>query len=161
MGCSKNDDNFFVTGYAPIYKDKQSVEDIRMTNFPTSISSAGKIVTQGNIVYVVDVGLGIHLIRYIPPNAPEHIGFIQSKGCNDLAIKNHYLYTNNMLDLVVLNITNPTSAYLLSRTPNVFEKSNTLLPPSSGSYFECLRDNDSVLVGWNLQVLENPKCYYE
>ncbi len=158
-GCQKSEEELIVTGYAPIYRASNT--EVRLTPSPTEITAAGKVVTKGDVIYVVEIGQGIHILRYIPGTAPSHIGFINSVGCSDLAIKGNRIYTNNLQDLVTIDISSTDQIKVLSRTKDVFQNQISDHPPATGYYFQCPRDNDSILVGWSLQLLQNPKCYYE
>lgn len=160
LSCNSKQD-IKVNGYAPIYSDKKSTTEVRIVNSPSKITSAGRIVTQGNTIYVVESGLGIHILEYYPSQPPKHVGFIECLGCSDLAIRENKMYTNNMTDLVVLDISQRQEPKVVGRNKDVFQNTLADHPPLTGFYFECPRDNDSVIVGWNLQVLENPGCYYE
>ncbi len=160
--CYKSENNISIQGYAPIYVASSSIKSIYASNTPSSITTGGKILTQGYRIYVVESGSGVHILNYNGLNAPEHLSFIHIKGCQDIALKDNYLYANNLDDLVTLDIANIYNPKVLSRNEGVFADDLSLEhPPLTGFYYECPRDNDSIIVGWELTILKNPKCYYE
>ncbi len=160
--CYKSQNDVTIEGYAPIYGNTAEIHKIYSDLTPTQITNGGKILRSGSRIYVVESGLGIHILKYLPSEGPIHEAFIHVMGCNDIALKDGYLYANNLDDLVVIEIKDVLNPRVVNRTPDVFSGATLIdLPPMRGTYYECPRDNDSTLIGWELKVLKNPKCFYE
>jgi len=78
---------------------------------------------------------------------------------SELAIKSNYLYTNNMDDLVVFDLSNITSPHLVNRINGAFPQISQKYPPFNGVYFECPDPSKGIVVGWEEKLLnETPKC---
>lgn len=147
-----------VLGYAPVYAaddDLKTIEGQGVTPF----TNPGKIYAYGNYSLQVDNGLGIHIINSADPSNPQKIGFIQVKGCSEVSIKNNILYTNNMTDLVSINISDLNNVVVESRIQDAFPLNTLSTPPIAGVYFECVDNEKGTVIGWTQQQLEKPKCY--
>lgn len=146
-----------VDAYVPIYNSKISAEAItQLTVQP--IVNGGKIATLGNYVFQVEEDKGIHVINYSNPSNPVKTTFIQIALCRELTLKGNYIYTNNMADLVVLDISNLAAVKLTFRISNAFPDLGIQYPSANGVYFECPDASKGVVTGWVLQKIKNPKC---
>jgi len=146
-----------VDAYVHIYGNVQETKQITLQS-PQPIVNGGKIATLGNYVYQVETDKGIHIIDYTNPAAPVKKGFIKDALCRELAIKGNYIYTNNLTDLVVIDISNPNVVTVSSRIDNSFPDLATQYPPCSGCYFECADPAKGMVIQWTKQQVTNPKC---
>jgi hypothetical protein len=144
-----------VDGWAPIYASTDSIRKIESVA-ARSIEDGGKIYIKDKILYQVENGRGIHVIDYSNPSAPQKLGFIRCYGAQELSIQDHYLYTNNVNDLVVIDIANLDNVQVAGRKENMLTMVSTA-PPESG-YFECPDKSKGEIVGWERKLLPNPKC---
>src|SRR5690242_18709881 len=97
-----------ITGYRPIYASVQEANAIGIEAArPTT--HAGKIYAYGNYLFQVEDGEGIHIINNTAPQQAQKVGFLKIPTCSEISIKANYLYTNNLNDLVVFDISNITS----------------------------------------------------
>lgn len=160
-GCVKRERAYpsNVAGYKPIYSTSSSNTFSYTT--AKNISHAGKIYVKDNYLFQVDVGTGIHIIDATNPLQASRSGFIKIDGCQELSINGHYLYTNNMADLVVIDISDYTHPVLAKRIAGAFDllTNDSNLPPVSG-YFECVDNSKGKVVGWYPDVLEKATCFY-
>ena len=151
-------------GYSPIYStDVASLKAIKAEPARTTING-GKIYTVGNLLFQVELDSGIHIINYENPASPQKLGFIKSFLCKELAVKNGFIYTNNLSDLVVIDINNPADIKEVGRTPDVFPDLASQYPPKlSGQfervYFECPDSKKGTVIGWKKQTINKPKCW--
>ena len=152
-------------GYSPIYAADASVfKQIQAEPARTTING-GKIYTVGNLLFQVEQDSGIHIINYSNPSSPQKLGFIKSFLCKELAVKNGFIYTNNFSDLVVIDINNPGNIHEVSRTPGVFPDLSLQYPSKTVAnqferiYFECPDPKKGVIVAWEKQTINNPKCW--
>lgn len=145
-----------VDGYAPIYGDKAKIKEIKSTD-PVPIEDGGKIYVKGNIFYQVETGKGIHVLDITDPANPQKLYFIEVMGAQEISIKNNTLYTNNLNDLVTIDISNPADVKLVDRIPNVFNLVDPATPPGTG-YYECVDASKGDVIGWELKELHYPKC---
>src|SRR5258705_13762708 len=131
-----------VEGYAPVYsQDISSLKTIKAAPARTTVNG-GKIYAVGNLLFQVEQDSGIHVINYANPSSPQKLGFIRSFMCKELALKNGFIYTNNLSDLVVIDINNISNIIEVGRTADVFPDLSLQYPPKSANqfekiYFEC------------------------
>lgn len=148
-----------VDGYVPVYASKTAATTITSTTAQPFING-GKIATLGNTLYQVEQDKGIHIINISNPALPTKIGFINIALCRELTLKGSYLYTNNLNDLVVLNISDPAHVTESSRIANAFPDLGVQFPSDAqpGDYFECADANKGVVVRWEFTKVNNPQC---
>ena len=146
-----------VDAYIPVYSTSPDDKKIEL-QLPQPILSGGKIATLGNYVFQVENDKGIHIIDYSNPAAPVKKGFIKNFLCRELAIKGNYIYTNNLADLVVIDISNVNTVSVSSRINNAFPDLSLQYPPASNCYFECADPAKGLVVRWDLKKVNNPKC---
>ena len=151
-------------GYSPIYStDVASLKTIKAEPARTTING-GKIYTVGNLLFQVELDSGIHIINYANPASPQKLGFIKSFLCKELTVKNGFIYTNNLSDLVVIDINNPSNIREVGRTPDVFPDLASQYPPKNPNqwervYFECPDAKKGTVVAWKKQTINKPKCW--
>lgn len=144
-----------VDGWAPIYANTDSVKKIEGLA-PRAIESGGKIYIKDQLLYQVENGQGIHVIDYSNPESPQKVRFIRCFGAQELSIMDNYLYTNNVNDLVVIDISDLDNIQLKGRKGNLLRMVSTA-PPEDG-YFECPDNSKGEIVGWQQKLLHNPRC---
>ena len=146
-----------VDAYVPTYASKTDAAQIAWQS-PQPIVNGGKIATIGSRLYQVETDKGIHVIDISNPATPVKTGFIKNGLCRELTLKGNYIYTNNLTDLVVLDVSNSNSVSVSSRISNAFPDLAVQYPPCTNCYFECADPAEGVVVQWNLQQVNNPKC---
>jgi hypothetical protein len=146
-----------VDTWVPVYSSKAEAEKIIQLT-PQPIVNGGKIATLGNYVFQVETGKGIHITDYSNTTAPVKKSFISIAQCQELTLKGNYLYTNNMADLVVLDLSTTTAIKLTSRVVNAFPDLAIQYPPASRAYFVCADASKGQVIGWELKKIKNPKC---
>lgn len=150
-------------GYKPIYANNLSdyKEVYTMPARPTT--KAGKIYVQGNLLFQVEQDSGIHVINIADRSNPVKLGFIRSVLCKEVAVKNGYVYTNNLADLVIVDITNIGAVKVKSRLENVFPELTLHSPPRENdmqtTYFECPDPEKGFVIGWEKTTITKPKCW--
>ena len=153
-----------VEGYSPVYStDIASLKAIKAEPARTTVNG-GKIYTVGNLLFQVELDSGIHIINYANPVSPRKLGFIKSLLCKELAVKNGLIYTNNLSDMVVIDINNPADIKEVGRTTAVFPDLASQYPPKTSNqfervYFECPDPKKGTVVAWKKQTINNPKCW--
>jgi hypothetical protein len=151
-----------VLGYVPVYATGATVKNIT-AGPPRPTVNGGKIYTVGNLLFQVEVDSGIHVINYANPASPQKLGFIRSFLCKELSVKNGFIYTNNLSDLVVIDINNMNNVHEVSRVASVFPDlalQYPVIPNSSGTiYFECPDPAKGIVTSWQLTTIKKPKCW--
>ena len=145
-------------GWAPVYSTNTEALTISSAD-PKTIEKGGKIYLKNDTLYQVEVGKGIHVLDISQPSNPRKLQFITVLGAQEMAIKDNYLYTNNMNDLVVVDIRKLSDVKLADRIANVFHMIDKNYPPGNG-YYECVDPNKGEVIGWEQKVLNYPKCQH-
>jgi len=153
-----------VEGYSPVYSQDVSTLKIIKAEPARTTVNGGKIYTVGNLLFQVEQDSGIHVINYANPSNPQKLGFIRSFMCKELAVKNGFIYTNNLNDLVVIDINNISNITEVGRTADVFPDLALQYPPKTANqfetiYFECPDPKKGVIVAWKKQTINKPKCW--
>jgi hypothetical protein len=143
-------------GYKPIYADPSLAKEVKYQSART-VTNAGKIYYKGGYIFQVDQGTGIHIVNATDPSQADRIGFIAINGCQEIAIAGNYLFTNNLTDLITVDISDYTQPKVVKRIANSFSLSNNELPPVRG-FFECPDKSKGVVIGWAKATLKFPKC---
>jgi len=129
-----------------------SYEDMRqpVKSTPASvIGSAGKIYIQGNYLFVNEKYKGIHVFDNSDPASPVNLTFIDIPGNVDLAVRGNYLYADNYVDLIVLDISNITAPFEVARIKDIFPYT---IPATDDPYPISEINNDKgVIVGWQVK----------
>jgi len=154
-----------IEGYVPVYAQDVSTLKTVKAEPPRTTVNGGKIYTVGALLFQVEQDSGIHIINYANPSSPVKLGFIKSFLCKEISVKNGFIYTNNLSDLVVIDINNPADVKEVARTPNVFPDLASQYPPKNSIsqfetvYFECPDPKKGTVIAWKKQTINNPKCW--
>lgn len=142
--------------YRPIYSSYDQIRTVE-TLPPRPIRTPGKIYVKDGFLFINDVGQGIHIVDNHDPANPVKLSFVAVPGVRELAIKDSILYTDNIVDLVALNVANPRNVRLVKRIENAFPY--TAYPPMQNVRFECPDSDKGLVVGWEKADLKDPQCY--
>ena len=119
------------------------------------MAKAGKIYVRGNMIYQNDIGAGIHVIDNSVPAAAHRIAFIEVAGATEIAMKGNSLFTNNYMDIVEIDISNPAAPVEKTRVRDAFYTNDNNFPyvwqapPSGAGYYLCPQYyTDSVVIDW-------------
>ena len=149
-------------GLSPVYAPSENARKITIAPGRPTING-GKIYTTGNLLFQVEQDSGIHIINYSDPQNPVNTGFIRSLLCKELSVKNGYIYTNNLSDLVVIDLNDPGGVREVSRVPDVFPDLALQYPPKTNQnerlFFECPDPSKGVVIGWTSTTIKKPKCW--
>ncbi len=142
--------------YRPVYL---AFADARLvqTLGPQPLKTPGKIYVKDNVLFINEVGRGIHVVDNRDPAKPVKLSFISIPGNRELAIKDSILYADNTLDIVALNIADPRNVRLVKRVENAFPKAN--FPNQRNIRFECPDPDRGVIVAWEKTKLAQADCY--
>ncbi|MEL6926488.1 MAG: hypothetical protein AAFO94_20770 [Bacteroidota bacterium] len=107
--------------FTPIYKTLDEIRKEIKIEGPRTLENPGKLYFYGDYILINEIKEGIHIIDNSDPKQPKNLSFIGIPGNVDLAAKNGRLYVDNYIDLLTLDISNPTAPKLVTRTEEVFE----------------------------------------
>lgn len=142
--------------YVPVYAQLQELEAITMEQ-PKSTVKAGKIYAYGNYIFQNDINTGIHIIDNSTPSQPHKVSFLKIPYSTELAIKDNFLYTNSVSDLIVISLQNPLQPVVVKRVKDAFPIISQQYPPQSG-YFVCVDQQKGIVVDWVLKSVKAPTC---
>jgi len=122
QGCVKNDcdKTYTYTYYKPVYKTSDEVRANIKSNAPKPVINPGKIYLKDNYIFLNEVNKGIHVIDNTNPVNPKNIAFIDLPGNVDIAVKGNILYADFYMDLVAMDIADPTQIVVKKIVDNVF-----------------------------------------
>lgn len=143
--------------YVPVYMKPENLTAISVQS-AKAITKPGKVYVKGNLLLQNDVNTGVHLIDISNPAQPVKLAFLNVPFSTEISIKDNFLYVNNFNDLLVFNISNPSSPSLIKRLEDVFPYHNNEYPPVSNTYFECVDPSKGIVVDWKLATVTDPKC---
>lgn len=150
--------SLIINGYKPIYISKSQAQQI-YSDAPQNIVQLGKIYTKFPYIYINESGMGVHVFDNTNPANPIRVAFIHIPGNHDIAIKDNYLYADNITDLVTINISNIQNIEVVNRVPNMYPLTQVAYPLNFGGYFECVDTTKGMIIGWQEAELENPQCH--
>ncbi|GGM86435.1 hypothetical protein GCM10010967_18390 [Dyadobacter beijingensis] len=145
------------TGYRPVYKNAEDVAKVEVSA-AQALKEPGKIYTFGRYLFINELGKGIHVIDNADSTKPENLSFISITGNYDIAVKDNWLYADNLSNLLVIDISDPKAPRLTKTIANALPVQN--YPPMTGIYFECADPKKGVVVDWEkVSMDKQPKCY--
>ena len=144
----------------PVYMSKDEFKATTKVAATHPMTNPGKICLYGNYIFINELNEGIHVIDNTDPSSPRNVAFIEIMGNIDLAAKDGILYADNMIDLLLFDISNPGAPQLKSRLEGVFEG---VLPATNNDYpvANKIDFGEKVVVGWTQEeVTEDTRFYY-
>lgn len=100
-----------------------SWEDLRspvVSAEPRAIGEFSNIVVYKDYLIVSEAGEGLHIIDNSNASAPESISFIPVYGAQQFAVVGDILYARSYVDLVAIDISDPTNSVEVGRLEDVF-----------------------------------------
>ncbi len=146
-----------VDAFVPVYTSQSEIEQISVGPKTLTVE-AGKIYAYGNYIFQNDVNTGIHITDNTNKGNPVKIAFLNLPLSTEIAVKGNFLYSNNYVDLVVFDITDPSNPKLVKRVKNVFPAENQDHPAATNAYFQCADNSKGIVVKWELKNIDIPKC---
>lgn len=137
------------TTYTPLFMTRAHLESSIASVTSQKLVDPGKMLVYQNYIFLVEKFQGVHVIDNSNPSVPTKVSFIRVPGCIDIASKDNYLFVDNAVDLVTLNISNVTQVSVVARKKNAFPELN---PPDLGYlpsiYDVTNRQAGLIIVGW-------------
>lgn len=113
------------------------------------IQASGKIYIQGNYLFVNEKYKGIHVFDNSNPESPVNLAFLDIPGNVDLAVRGNYLYADNYVDLVVLDISDLNNPVEAARIKDIFPYT---IPETTEVYpIANINQAEGVIVGWQVK----------
>jgi LVIVD repeat len=109
------------TQWNPVYKTDAELKTPPQYQAARPLKNTGKIYFYDKYILVNELKQGIHVIDNTNPAAPINVGFISIGGNVDIAVQGNYLYADNYMDLITLDIstiTNPPAVPMKCSIPH-------------------------------------------
>lgn len=106
--------SFLSAGGQRVLSDKPRAID------PQKITSPGKIWLQGNLLFVNDKTLGVHIFNITIPNLPVRLCALDVPENTDIAVLSNALYVNSKANMLVYDITDPVHPKQVATVSNLF-----------------------------------------
>ncbi len=106
----------------PVYVDEATIRTDITYNASRALENAGKIYSYGKYIFINEQREGLHIIDNSEPTSPQNIGFINIPGNFDMAIRDDVLYADSYIDLLAIDISDPTNPDLLCRLESVYNQ---------------------------------------
>jgi len=129
--------------YTPITMTRAELNQSVKIQAARALRQTGKIYVRTPYLFINDKYEGVHIIDNTNPANPQKIAFIAVPGCLDMAVKGNSLYVDNAIDLVTINISNPSQPQFIKRIESVFPIN--VVSPDGYSYDIT---GDKIIVGW-------------
>lgn len=108
--------------FQPVYVDESEIRVDINANPSREIENPGKIYSYGKYLFINEKREGLHIIDNSEPTSPQNLGFINIPGNFDMAVRNNILYADSYIDLLSIDITDPTNPELLCRQESVYNQ---------------------------------------
>jgi hypothetical protein len=108
------------TQWNPVYKTDAELKTPPQYQAARPLKNTGKIYFYDKYILVNELKQGIHVIDNTNPAAPQNVGFISIGGNVDIAVQGNFLYADNYMDLITLDISTITNPKVTCRTDAVF-----------------------------------------
>ena len=149
--------------YAPVYKSLQELRTPVSSGDAQPLEEIGKIYVYKDYIFVNELYKGVHVIDNRDPSNPKAIAFIDIPGNVDIAVRNNFLYADSWIDLVVVDISNPTDVTEIKRVEDVFPNTGpTFLVMDeleTASHFEEVDSRQGIVIGWEYAHTEFFYCF--
>jgi hypothetical protein len=139
ISCKKDTVSEHYTFFRPVYSTKEAVKAGIKSTGPQVVLNPGKLVMNGNFVFLNDIDRGIHIIDNSDPCRPKTVSFIPIPGCVDMAIKGSYLFADCYTGMVTMDISDPLNIIVTQFLDGVFPERN---------YSNFVADTARIILQW-------------
>ena len=115
----------------PIYLSYDALRTSFKVNTEQVLERPGKIYFKDNYMYINEYQKGIHVVDLSDPENPTKKSFIEIPGNVDMSIRNDVLYAESYVDLVLIDVSDPTQPKFIKRIEDMFEY---VIPPYDYEY---------------------------
>lgn len=153
ISCDKQKDEV-VDGWKPIYSSTENTSSVEVSA-TAPIENPGRIYLYEDLLMVNEQSKGVHIYDNSNVNSPVELSFVAIPGNMDFSVNSGFMYADNITDMVVIDINNPSDPQFVRRIPEVFPVQQF---PDEFGPFECVDPEKGTVVGWEKARLVNPKC---
>lgn len=159
-----------VIGLSPVYGTIDDIQDLVTAEESRDLKTVGKIYTYQNLLFINEVGTGLHVYDNVDPKNPEPLKFINIPGNVDIAIKDAYIYADMGSGIITIDMSNLNQLRITDFSTEYLEENLDVRPPehlinqlniSGKVYFECIDRSEGKIITWKKQEMPQPECYIE
>lgn len=115
----------------PVYLSYDALRTSFKVSTEQDLEKPGKIYFNDNFMYINEYQKGIHVVDLSDPASPLKLSFIEIPGNVDMSIRNDVLYAESYVDLVLIDVSDPTLPSFIKRIEDMFEY---VIPPYDYEY---------------------------
>ena len=104
----------------PIYLGYEALRAAVRSDAPRAITAIGRLYLYGDFVFLNSLNEGVHVIDNRDPENPVNLAFLVIPGNTELEIRDDYLYADSYVDLVTLDLDNPSQIGEVARQEGIF-----------------------------------------
>lgn len=122
ISCTDNCENSETYVYLqPVYTSAAEVRASYASLDARSLENPGKIYRKDHYLFINEFGKGVHIFNNNDKSNPQALSFLNIPGSFDVAVKGNIMYVDSFVDLLVLDISDPTDVKLVKRLENVVD----------------------------------------
>ncbi len=133
--------------YEPVYITYEELRASVASEGPYALKNPGKIWFSNNYIFINERNEGIHVINNANPSNPINEAFIKIPGNLDLAVRGNTLYADSYIDLLAIDISNPSAVSVAKRVENALPQRRTAGFSSSWDF--AATDPNGVITHYN------------
>ena len=104
----------------PVYLSFEELRQPLVTTDREQIIQNTHYVHYESYLFINEKAKGIHVIKTAKEEVPEYIAFLKIPGNYRMFVKDGYLYADNFVDLIVIDISDETNFHIVHRAEDVF-----------------------------------------
>ncbi len=133
--------------FEPVYMEYAELRSSVASTDVQPLTNPGKIFIIGDYLFINEVDKGIHIVDNTNPSSPNFVSFINIPGNIDIAVREHVLYADSYIDLLAIDVSDPTNVSVTKRIQSVF--------PQRGESFMMANIDNSLgaVTGWNEEIV--------
>jgi hypothetical protein len=149
----------------PVYLSYETLRSSVRPAGARELVNPGKIYFKDSYILIVEYQQGVHLIDISSPSQPQNKVFIEVPGCTDIAVKDHSLYVDSYVDLVVIDLSNPAAPQESGRLTSVLPYTLPL-PENKELPYSDIDEKKGVVIDWEVKrekrklEMETERRYY-
>ena len=104
----------------PVYMSYQALRESFSVEAARSPDQLGRLYLYQDYIFLNERNQGLHVIDNSNPETPVNVGFLRIPGNTEVAIRDGFLYADSYVDLITLDLNDPTNIQLVSRQEDIF-----------------------------------------
>lgn len=154
-----------VAYFVPQYETSSQLTSRISITDAKEYTTAGKIITYNNYIFVNRPHEGIHVVDNSDPSNPQNLHFINVPGSLDMAIIDDHLYTDMYSELVVFDISNVTQPEIIEDytvsdvfyyNPYEFIHMTSTQQEYDFVQYENIDSRQGIVTSWEIEIRREP-----